>query len=83
MKDEGRLSRDLNPMPDDVRRALETAGLVRAYEDRPPYQRNDYLGWIGRARRPETRRRRLEQMLDELARGGVYMGMAWRGRERG
>jgi uncharacterized protein YdeI (YjbR/CyaY-like superfamily) len=77
------LQRDLNPMPDDVREALETSGLVDAYERRPPYQRNDYLGWIGRAKQPETRRRRLEQMLDELARGDVYMRMAWRPRDHG
>lgn len=53
-------------------------GLLEAYRARPPYQQNDYLGWIGRARREETRRKRLVQMLDELAAGDVYMNMAWR-----
>ncbi len=48
---------------------------MSAYEARPAYQRNDYLGWITRAKRPETRSKRLHQMLDELAQGGVYMGM--------
>jgi hypothetical protein len=33
-------------MPTDVRRALEQADLMRAYDARPPYQRNDYIGWI-------------------------------------
>jgi uncharacterized protein YdeI (YjbR/CyaY-like superfamily) len=46
-----------------------------AYEARPAYQRNDYLGWFTRAKLPETRRKRIDQMLDELAQGGVYMGM--------
>ena len=62
-------------MPDDVRLALEGRGLMAAYEERPFYQRNDYLGWIDRAKRPETREKRIVQMLDELDRGGVYMKM--------
>ena len=40
--------------------------MLTAYGVRPPYQRNDYIGWITRAKRKETRRRRLDQMLDEL-----------------
>lgn len=76
------LSRDINPMPDQVREALRARGLVDAYEARPDYQRNDYLGWIARAKREETRRKRLDQMLDELERGDVYMKMAWRGDRR-
>ncbi len=67
------------PMPTDVRRALEAAGLMEAYDDRPPYQRNDYIGWITHAKRDDTRRRRIEQMLAELAQGDVYMKMEWRG----
>ena len=78
MNDEGStLRRALIPMPDDVRQALEASGLAQAYRERPPYQRNDYLGWINRAKREETRLRRVEQMLDELARGNVYMKMEW------
>jgi len=45
------------------------------YEARPFYQRNDYLGWIERAKRADTRASRIAQMLDELDRGGVYMKM--------
>lgn len=73
------LKRPLNPMPDDIRRLLRDAGLEQAYAERPPYQRNDYLGWIGRAKRAETRQKRIRQMLDELKRGGVYMRMTWKG----
>jgi uncharacterized protein YdeI (YjbR/CyaY-like superfamily) len=73
------LTRPLNPMPTFVRDALEAKGLVAAYEARPPYQRNDYLGWIARAKLPATQQKRLAQMLDELQRGGVYMKMTWRG----
>jgi hypothetical protein len=71
-----RLKRPRQPMPGFVRQALVDRGLMADYEVRPAYQRNDYLGWIGRARRPDTQARRLAQMLDELERGGVYMGMA-------
>lgn len=64
-------------MPDGVRDALDAAGLMDAYRARPPYQRNDYLGWIAGAKRETTRTRRLRQMLDEMAEGGTYMGMPW------
>ena len=73
------LKRDINPMPADIRAALEERGLMAAYDRRPAYQRNDYLGWIARAKLDETRKKRLDQMFDELERGGVYMNMKWRG----
>ena len=62
-------------MPADVRMDLEERGVMELYDERPFYQRNDYLAWIGRAARIETRRKRIEQMLDELEQGGVYMKM--------
>lgn len=65
-------------MPDDVAAALDAAGVREDYEERPAYQRNDYLGWIGRAKTPATRTRRTEQMIEELRAGGVYMGMGHR-----
>ncbi|MBU1307002.1 MAG: YdeI/OmpD-associated family protein [Alphaproteobacteria bacterium] len=67
-------------MPDFVRAALEVRGLTRAYDARPAYQRNDYLLWINKVKRADTKQRHLAQMLDELAAGDVYMGMAWTGR---
>lgn len=73
------LTRQINPMPDWIRSELVSRGLVGTYEARPDYQRNDYLGWIDRAKLETTRRKRLDQMLDELERGGVYMRMAWHG----
>jgi hypothetical protein len=65
-------------MPPSIRKTLITSGLMAAYRLRPDYQRNDYLGWIERARLEATRQRRLAQMLEELARGDRYMKMAWR-----
>jgi len=74
------MKRPRYPMPDDVRVALENAGVSAAYHARPPYQRNDYIGWINRAVRPETRSKRIQQMLDELSTGDVYMAMPWKPR---
>jgi uncharacterized protein YdeI (YjbR/CyaY-like superfamily) len=66
-------------MSPEVREALDRRGLMAAFEARPPYQRNDYLGWIARARRAETRARRVAQMLDELTDGDRYMNMPYGG----
>jgi uncharacterized protein YdeI (YjbR/CyaY-like superfamily) len=74
------LKRATNPMPADVREAIDKLGLMGQYDARPPYQRNDYLGWISRAKRRETRQKRLNKMLDELADGDRYMNMRWRPR---
>ena len=65
-------------MPDFVRDALDARGLRHKYDARPPYQRNDYLLWINKVKRDETKQKHLAQMLDELEAGDVYMGMAWK-----
>jgi uncharacterized protein YdeI (YjbR/CyaY-like superfamily) len=65
-------------MPEFILEALESRGVMDAYNARPPYQRNDYIGWITRAKRVETQEKRLNQMLEELEKGGVYMKMKWR-----
>jgi uncharacterized protein YdeI (YjbR/CyaY-like superfamily) len=65
-------------MPDFVREALVDRGLMDAYEDRPPYQQNDYIGWIMQAKREKTRLKRLDQMLFELERGDLYMKMDYK-----
>ena len=68
-------------MPEFVRAALEDRKLMKAYLQRPAYQQNDYIGWITRAKRTATQQKRLEQMLDELFRGEVYMKMVYRPRK--
>jgi uncharacterized protein YdeI (YjbR/CyaY-like superfamily) len=72
------LKRQKYPMPNGIREALNEYGLMDTYHARPPYQQNDYIGWITRAKREETRQKRLEQMLDELKGGKMYMNMKWR-----
>jgi len=69
------LERPQHPMPDFVRQALIERDLMDAYEARPAYQQNDYIGWINRAKRQATKEKRVRQMLDELEMGGVYMNM--------
>ena len=69
------------PMPDFIRDALNEHEVMDAYRSRPPYQQNDYIGWITRAKREETKQKRLNQMLDELKKGDVYMKMKWRQKE--
>jgi uncharacterized protein YdeI (YjbR/CyaY-like superfamily) len=66
-------------MPEFVRQALEETGLRDKYDARPPYQRNDYLLWINKVKTDATKQKHLQQMLEELAAGGVYMGMKWNG----
>jgi uncharacterized protein YdeI (YjbR/CyaY-like superfamily) len=73
------LVRDIQPMPEFVREAIKARGLNDKYEERPAYQRNDYLMWINEAKHEGTKRKRLGEMLDELERGGVYMRMKWNG----
>lgn len=73
------LKRASYPMPSFIRTELLERTLMEAYRARPAYQQNDYIGWITRAVREETRKKRLAQMLQELARGDAYMNMPWSG----
>ena len=72
--------RPRHEMPDFIRNSFLEHGLDEVYRSRPPYQRNDYIGWIAGAKREETRQKRLNQMLDELRGGDRYMNMAYRPR---
>ena len=63
-------------MPADIAKALKTNELAAAYRDRPDYQQNNYIGWIARARLQATRQKRLDQMIAELRKGGIYMSVA-------
>lgn len=73
--DFSKLKRPRQPMPDFVEKALVDFNLMDDFRRRPAYQQNDYLGWIQNAKRQETKNKRLEQMLEELEVGGIYMKM--------
>ncbi|MGE5391284.1 MAG: YdeI/OmpD-associated family protein [Deltaproteobacteria bacterium] len=75
------LKRPLHEIPPYITEALESEGLTESYWARPPYQRNDYIGWITRAKLQETIDKRLNQMLDELKDGTRYMGMKYNARK--
>ena len=69
------LKRPIHPVPKFVKQALLDSNLMDNYKQRPAYQQNDYIGWINQAKREETKLKRLQQMLDELEQGGIYMKM--------
>jgi predicted GIY-YIG superfamily endonuclease len=70
-------TRERYPMPNFFIKALKENKLLAAYEARPPYQRNDYIGWIMRAKLDTTRQKRLKPTLEELKSGTEYMGMSY------
>jgi uncharacterized protein YdeI (YjbR/CyaY-like superfamily) len=72
------LKRPVYPMPDFVRNALLEEGLMEKYLKRPPYQQNDYIGWITRAKLQQTQIKRMDQMIEELKQGDKYMKMTYR-----
>ena len=72
------LKRPIHKIPKYVREALAKRALMEAYRARPAYQQNDYIGWITRAKTDVTLQKRLNQMLDELEAGDVYMNMMWK-----
>ncbi|MFH2000623.1 MAG: YdeI/OmpD-associated family protein [Planctomycetota bacterium] len=81
-KDFSKLKRQRYPIPEFVKKALIKGDLMEAYKNRPPYQQNDYIGWITRAKRDETKEKRLNQMLDELKSNDRYMNMKYQARDR-
>ena len=77
IRDNSGLKRPIYPIPADVLKELKKHKLLDKYYERPPYQRNDYIGWITRAKREETRQKRLCQKINELTDGGLYMKMKY------
>ena len=65
------------PMPGNIRTALEKRKLMEAYLGRPAYQKDEYLKWIATAAGPLAKQKRLDQMLGELEKGGVFKGEPW------
>lgn len=78
--DTTRMTRQVYDIPDYVVAALDANALWEQYRARPPYQQNDYIGWITRGKRQETRDKRIGIMLNELRAGSGYMGMKWNGK---
>ncbi|MCG8325347.1 MAG: YdeI/OmpD-associated family protein [Thiotrichales bacterium] len=73
--DYSKLKRERQAIPNFVKEALKSSNLMKDYLARPAYQQNDYLLWIRSAKTDVTKQKRVNQMLDELRKGGVYMKM--------
>jgi hypothetical protein len=65
------------PMPGNVRAALEKRNLMDTYVARPTYQKDEYLKWIALAVGADAKKKRLDQMLDELEKGNAFKGEPW------
>lgn len=72
------IPRQEKQLPADLKALLIQEGQLENYEARPRYQRTDYITWIERAARTETREKRITQMLEELRGGDAYMGMNYK-----
>ena len=56
---------------EDIAAALHGhPGAWERFERLPPSHKAEYLTWIAEAKRPETRSRRIAQMVQRLAKGG-------------
>lgn len=64
-------------MPGNVKGALAKRKLLEKFQERPQYQQDDYLKWIALAAGPTQKQQRLDQMLDEIEKGGVFKGEPW------
>lgn len=74
------LKREPNEVPVAIEKELLDNNLIEFFKERPSYQQNDYISWITRAVREDTKKKRLDQMLQELREGNIYMNMKWNGK---
>jgi uncharacterized protein YdeI (YjbR/CyaY-like superfamily) len=57
----------MTDIPQDLADALERAGLAEFFADCTGAHQNEYLKWIGEAKRLETRKARIEKAMQMLA----------------
>jgi len=58
----------MDSIPDDIAAVLKRAGLTAFFADCTEAHRREYLKWIGEAKRPETRKARLQETVRRLTR---------------
>ncbi len=57
-------------IPEDLSKAVLSSSKVKdAWEDITPLARNEWICWVISAKKPETRKHRIERTLDELSKG--------------
>ena len=62
--------RPAQEMPDELTGALRAHGGAKAgFESLPPSLKQQYMAWVGSAKRPDTRERRARELAAALARG--------------
>jgi len=71
------ITRPEKELPEGLLAKLISNDLLEVYNKRPRYQRTDYISWIEKAVRAETKEKRTAQMIEELKNGDAYMGMAY------
>jgi len=57
----------MNNIPQDIADALKSAGLAEFFADCTPAHRNEYLKWIGEAKKPETRKARIGKAMQMIS----------------
>jgi hypothetical protein len=57
-------------VPEDLAKALRREKLTRSWKELSFTRRREFAEWVGSAKRPETRARRLEQTIALISEGG-------------
>jgi uncharacterized protein YdeI (YjbR/CyaY-like superfamily) len=57
----------MHDLPKDFADALKNAGLAAFFADCTNAHRNEYLKWIGEAKRPEARKARIEKAVKMIS----------------
>ena len=57
----------MNDIPNDFLEALKQNGLAGFFADCTDAHRREYLKWIAEAKRPETRRQRIDQAVKMIS----------------
>jgi uncharacterized protein YdeI (YjbR/CyaY-like superfamily) len=57
----------MNVIPSDFAGAIEKAGLTDFFADCTASHQNEYLKWIGEAKKPETRAKRIQKAVQTIA----------------
>ena len=64
------MNKRLEPrVPADVQQALAAPTVKALWNDLTPLARRDFISWIESAKRPETRKRRVESLASRLTSG--------------
>jgi len=60
----------IHTLPTDLKKVLSmTVGALKAWEDITPLARNEWICWVTSAKKPETRKHRINRTKEELLDG--------------